>query len=59
MFLVFLRKINKFFEKKKKKKINKKKLSNKYDNYLYPKDYDHSIGTFSFNRYIFVQFEWL
>ena len=46
-FLMFLR------------KIKDKKLKKSYQmniNYcLYLKDYDPSVGTFSFNRYIFVQ----
>ena len=47
MFLVFLR-------KKKEKKLRKSYQMN-MNHYLYPKDYDPWIGTFSVNRHIFIQ----
>ena len=47
MFLVFLR-------KKKERKLRKSYQMN-MNHYLYPKDYDPSIGTFSVNRHIFIQ----
>ena len=41
--------------KKDEKEEIEKKLPNEYEHYLYLKDYDHSIGKFSFNMHIFSQ----